>query len=285
MEFDQGELTIPAKRSEAKQDVGANGREGLLNPEMKVNKTRNNIGVYVIPSWISRQISENPPEMPGISEEEIKEIEDNRKIKTSHKLLSFRELSKNTNLWALMIMYFLYMFGAYFYLSWMPKYLRQGRDFDLKQAGLISLPFILGALGCLIGGWLTDYLAKRIGIKWGRRSVALTGLVIAGIVPYHSITIYKQYDMHCFVIFWFILQGFYITCFMDCCVQIYGGSTQELLVAACIWFGQIGSTIMSLAFGYSFRSAPRWNLPILLIGIITICSGLMWLRIDATKTL
>lgn len=227
---------------------------------------------------------ENPSEMPGISKEEIIEIESSRKVKTSHTLLSFKELSRNFNLWALMIMYFLYMFGAYFYLSWMPKYLRQGRDFDLKQAGLISLPFILGALGCLIGGWLTDYLAKRIGIKWGRRSVALAGLVMAGLC-----LIMASFSTDNTVCILLLSLGLF---FKDFTLPVswtvatdIGGKHAGAISGSMHMFGQIGSTIMSLAFGYLVEISGDWNLPILLIGIITICSGLVWLKIDATKTI
>lgn len=227
---------------------------------------------------------ENPSEMPGISQEEVIEIENNRKIKTSHKLLSFKELSKNANLWALMIMYFMYMFGAYFYLSWMPKYLRQGRDFDLKQAGLISLPFILGALGCLIGGWLTDYLAKKIGVKWGRRTVALTGLVTAGLFLIVASQSTNNFTCIILLSFGLFFKDFTLPVSWTVATDI-GGKHAGAISGSMHMFGQIGSTIMSLAFGYLVEASGDWNLPILLIGIITICSGLMWLKIDATKTL
>ncbi|MFY1046883.1 MFS transporter [Chryseobacterium sp. GP-SGM7] len=227
---------------------------------------------------------ENPSEMPGISKKEVEEIEANRKIKTSHSLLSFKELAKNSNLWALMIMYFLYMFGAYFYLSWMPKFLRQGRDFDLKQAGLISLPFILGALGCLIGGWLTDYLSKRIGVKWGRRAVALTGLITAGICLIFAS--YADSNIICIVLlsFGLFFKDFTLPVSWTVAGDI-GGKHAGAISGSMHMFGQIGSTVMSLGFGYLVQTTGDWNLPIFFIGIITICSGLMWLKIDATKTI
>lgn len=108
---------------------------------------------------------ENPSEMKNISQKEIKEIEENRTIKQGGHGINFKLLFKNKNLWFLLSMYFLYMFAAYFYLSWMPKYLRQGRGFDFKAMGLSSLPFIFGAIGCFAGGFLSDYLVKKMDLN------------------------------------------------------------------------------------------------------------------------
>ncbi len=227
---------------------------------------------------------EDPSQMPGISTEEINEIENTRTVKKTHTLLSFKKLSADKNLWAIMLMYFLYMFGAYFYLSWMPKYLRQGRGFDLKQGGLISLPFVLGALGCLLGGIATDHLCKKIGVKWGRRSVALTGLFLAGICIIGAAL--SPGNLTCII---FLSAGLF---FKDFTLPVswtvsadIGGKYAGSITGSMHMFGQIGSTVMSLGFGYLVQETGNWNMPMIGIGILVICSGLLWLRIDATKHL
>ena len=131
--------------------------------------------------WI--WFKDEPRDMQGISPEEVKLIEENRSVKsTSHSLLPWKTVLKNGNLWALMGMYHFLLYGAYFYMSWMPEYLEKGRGIAKEDLGwMTSLPFIVGMAGCLVGGFASDYLAKRKGLKFGRRYVGMFGLVMAGI--------------------------------------------------------------------------------------------------------
>ena len=43
-----------------------------------------------------------------------------------------------------MVMYFTYCYGAFFFLSWMPSYLANGRGFVERDLRFSTLPFILG---------------------------------------------------------------------------------------------------------------------------------------------
>jgi hypothetical protein len=47
--------------------------------------------------------------------------------------------------------------------------------------------------------------------------------------------------------------------------------------------GQLGSTVMSIAFGYILTATGSWDIPVRIIGVVVICGGLLWLRIDPTK--
>jgi ACS family glucarate transporter-like MFS transporter len=226
---------------------------------------------------------EDPAQMPGISEKEVMEIEANRKIKKVTQPLSFGKLLRNKNLWALVMMYFLYMFGAYFFLSWLPKYLRQGRGFSESEMGFFSsMPFVLGAVGCFLGGYLSDIFVKRIGLKWGRRVIGLSGLLLAGSC---MITAALSANNHVAVVF--LSLGL---AFKDLTLPVswtvaseIGGKHAGAISGSMHMFGQIGSTIMTLGFGYIVSETHNWNLPIILIGVLVIGSGLLWLLIDAGK--
>jgi ACS family glucarate transporter-like MFS transporter len=181
------------------------------------------------------------------------------------------------------MMYFLYMFGAYFFLSWLPKYLRQGRGFSESEMGFFSsMPFVLGAVGCFLGGYLSDIFVKRIGLKWGRRVIGLSGLLLAGSC---MITAALSANNHVAVVF--LSLGL---AFKDLTLPVswtvaseIGGKHAGAISGSMHMFGQIGSTIMTLGFGYIVSETHNWNLPIILIGVLVIGSGLLWLLIDAGK--
>jgi MFS transporter, ACS family, glucarate transporter len=122
------------------------------------------LGLLWVVFWLF-WFQDEPRDMKGIKESEVNQIEDGREIKVAaHGVLSCL------------------LYGAYFYLSWMPKYLKVGRGVaDKDIAFLAALPFILGMAGCFIGGFSSDYLSKKYGLKWGRRSVGMFGLIAAGV--------------------------------------------------------------------------------------------------------
>jgi MFS transporter, ACS family, hexuronate transporter len=50
----------------------------------------------------------------------------------------------------------------YFYLFWLPKYLYDARNFDVKGVGVFAwIPYAAAGVGCLVGGWFSSYLVQR----------------------------------------------------------------------------------------------------------------------------
>jgi sugar phosphate permease len=94
---------------------------------------------------------------------------------------------RSRNMWAIAIGYCCNFFGANFYLTWYPTYLREYRHMSLKHVGLIgALPLLAGMLGNLVGGYLSDGLLKKTGnAKLARRAVAVPGFLLAAafVVP------------------------------------------------------------------------------------------------------
>ena len=62
-----------------------------------------------------------------------------------------------------------------------------------------------------------------------------------------------------------------------------GGQNSGTVAGAMGMAGQLGSTIMSIAFGYILTATGSWDIPVRIIGIVVICGGLIWLKIDPTK--
>ena len=59
--------------------------------------------------------------------------------------------------------------GWVFLVTWFPRYLLENHQVPILQRGLMAgVPLFAGWLGMLNGGWLTDYLVKQCGLRWGR---------------------------------------------------------------------------------------------------------------------
>lgn len=227
---------------------------------------------------------DEPRDMPGISDKEVEKIESERAIKSaSHKMLSWKTFVFNSNLWALMLMYHCLLYGAHFYLSWMPKYLKQGRHIPAAElAFMAALPFILGAFGCLIGGFSSDYLSKKYGVKFGRRFVGMAGLLLSGVCMISATFISNNGIAIVLLSLGLAFKDFTLPVAWAAANDI-GGEHSGSISGAMGTIGQLGATIMSVAFGYILTATSSWEYPIQIIGVIVIIGGLLWFKIDASK--
>ena len=227
---------------------------------------------------------DEPRDLKGISAQEVAHIETTRSVKKpGHNILPWKTVLKNGNLWALMGMYHFLLYGAYFYMSWMPKYLENGRHIakgDLSW--MVSLPFVLGAFGCLAGGFSTDYLTKKIGIKLGRRYVGMFGLVMAGICMILGSLIEDNTIAIIVFSLGLAFKDFTLPVSWTVATDI-GGNHAGAISGTMGLAGQMGSFIMASAFGFILTETGSYNMPIQIIGVLVIIGGLLWFRIDASK--
>lgn len=76
---------------------------------------------------------------------------------------------RSVGLWLSSAIQFLTNLGWAFLITWLPRYLEEAHDVPLVERGwMASVPIFVGIAGMFGGGWLTDYLAGRLGPRWGR---------------------------------------------------------------------------------------------------------------------
>jgi MFS family permease len=96
---------------------------------------------------------------------------------------AWRALFLSRSLWAMGCLYILGSFGWSFFVSWMPRYLKDthGLSYE-KSEWMTGLPLFFGGIACLVGGALSDALVRRTGRKWlGRALFPMTGYTVAAV--------------------------------------------------------------------------------------------------------
>ena len=196
---------------------------------------------------------------------------------------SWKTWFSNGNFWLLMIMYYCYVSGAYFFILWLPKYLQNGRGIpETELTYSASLPFFLAAIGCLLGGTLSDFLVRRIGLRWGRRLVPLVGLSFSG-----SFMLFAAFTDSNAIAIVLLALGL---AFMDVTVPVswavateLGGKDSGAITGAMNTAGQLGATVTSVGIGYLITSFHSYNLPVVILGIELLVAASLWLWIKADK--
>ncbi|MCP9766285.1 MFS transporter [Lacihabitans sp. LS3-19] len=227
---------------------------------------------------------DEPSEMKNISEKEVKEIETGRGIAQSHKI-EWKKVIIQSNILYLMLMCHLFFYASYFFTNWSATYFQEGRGLsedDTKK--FISLSYFLGAIGCLIGGYLSDFLVKKYGLRFGRRAVAGTGLglsavffLFAGLTPNNQMAGYLL--ALCVLSKDLALPVAFATC-VDIGKQNSGTVTGTMNFA-----GQMGGFFITIIFGIIVKQTNNFELPLFLIAGCLAVSSLLWLKIDPEKSL
>ncbi len=227
---------------------------------------------------------DTPAEKPGVSPEEIALI--GAPPKEAHRSLPWREVLRHGSLWKIMIMYHTYCWGAYFYFSWMPTYLRTGRGFTADEMKIYAmLPFIAGALGNLAGGALSDVLVRRFGLRVGRRTVAATGLAVAALCLFGTAIVPDRVVAVALLTVGLFSMDCMLPVSWSVCLDV-GGRHAGAVTGAMNMAGQFGSFVSSVAFGALVDAfGGRYDLPLIVFSAMLAVSAIVFTTIDPTKPL
>jgi MFS transporter, ACS family, glucarate transporter len=227
---------------------------------------------------------DHPTEKPGISAAELAELA-GAPPPARHQGLAWGVALRRWNLWKIMLMYHTYCWGGYFYLSWLHTYLQKGRGLTEQEMRIWStLPFICGAFGNLIGGALSDALARRYGLRVGRRLVGGVGLAASGLLM--LATSQTPWKIAAAV---FLALGYGA---MDCMLPVawavcldVGGKYAGTVTGTMNMAGQFGSFLSSVAFGYIVEATGSYNTPLVPMSVMLLVSAGLFALVDPTEQL
>jgi D-galactonate transporter len=79
--------------------------------------------------------------------------------------------------------FFGYAYILYFFLSWFPSYLTSAQHLSIQKMGVVNaIPWLVGCVGMVLGGFVCDHIYKRTGNPLFARKLILAGsLAIAAV--------------------------------------------------------------------------------------------------------
>ena len=121
-----------------------------------------------------------PADHPALTDEERALIAADRPTKPPRRAAA-REILRSSKFWIIAIPRFLAEPAWQTFSFWIPLYLASERGMDLKQIALFAwLPFFAADLGGILGGYLSPFLEKRLGLKLLASRVA--GICLAAVL-------------------------------------------------------------------------------------------------------
>jgi ACS family glucarate transporter-like MFS transporter len=237
------------------------------------------IGLVWSAGWY-RWYRDTPAEKSGVTQAEIEEI-GKQSFDNNHEMPWGLALRSST-IRAVLVLGFCYVFALYFFISWLHTFLVKGRGFTETDLFLSTAPGILGAFGNLAGGYLSDAMVKRVGLKWGRRSVGLIGLSVACV--FTIATIITTNKLATLLLLGFVYAGITLqqTVALTVALDIgrkYVGGVVGMLNTVCT----LGGFLLSVSFGYFVVWFGSYDLALIPVAATLAFGALAWLRVDATE--
>jgi ACS family glucarate transporter-like MFS transporter len=132
--------------------------------------------------WYAR---DRPADHPGVSQGELALIDAGRPLASTGGAEpgAWKQVLQNREILLLTASYFCSNYVFYFFFNWLFIYLVENRGFKALEGGFYSAaPWIVGAVGALIGGWWCDRLWRRLGPRRGTRIPCIVGLTLAAVL-------------------------------------------------------------------------------------------------------
>lgn len=102
-------------------------------------------------------IKDNPLQHPGMTTEELNELNIDAQEASIKNKIQFKQFLQTKILWQMVFIWFLFDITFWGFVSWLPSYLMKIRGFSVIKTGILgSLPFFIGTIGMLAGGYLSD---------------------------------------------------------------------------------------------------------------------------------
>jgi chorismate mutase-like protein len=197
----------------------------------------------------------------------------------------WRAMFRNRSLLALGGMCFGALYGWYFYLNWIPKYLLQARGFDIKATGwLAALPLLSIALGVWLGGLWSDLATRRFGPRAGRRLPGLVGFPLASGFIVCAVTARSGLPAALFLSLAGGLAAMGVAPAWATVVELAGRHTGTVS-GMMNTFGNLGGVASPLVIGLCLERWADWNIPLITVACAYLVSAACWLVVDPEQHL
>jgi len=230
------------------------------------------IWVILFLSWFKN----DPAEHRGVNAAELKLLEGARQLGSEGHEGSWLSLFIKPEVSVLVVQYFFFSFVWYFYVTWLPTYLREAWHLTVAQAaGYSVLPLLFGGFGSLISGLLPIRIPRRVIAFLGFASTA--GLLFA-VTQMQSVAL----AMTCMALASFC-SDLTMPISWNTCAEI--GRRYTATVAATMnMFANFAGFVAPVLSGFIIeRYEGDWNVLLHIMAGAACISAACWLYLDPDK--
>lgn len=242
--------------------------------------------------FFSRWYRDNPSLHPQVNAAENALIErggGGASAGSDHGAIPWRAYLRSPTVWLLWAQYVCMCYGWWFYITWLPRYLREARGLDahsMKGAALAMLPLFFGGIGSFFSGAMAARLAQWLGSVARARRLA-TMVAFMGASAFLLVSVFTQN-----VVFAMIAMGCASFCndlalphSWGACMDV-GGKYAGTLSGSMNMMGNFGGSFAPIATGMILQATGgNWAMTFYVSAAVYFVGALCWLFIDPVTPL
>ena len=172
--------------------------------------------------------------------------------------------------------------GQIFFSTWFPTYLQEAREVSVARSGMLnSLPLLAIVVGCVAGGWISDWVLTVTGSRrWGRQAVASICMLLCAACVFVSSVISDP--------LWAVVMisagtligalggpaAYAITIDM-------GGRHIAKLFGCMNMVGNLGAGLVTMGVPHFLRITGQWNQVLYMFGGLWLAAGIFWMLFNS----
>jgi MFS family permease len=228
----------------------------------------------------------DPAQMPGITASELSEIRAGYIVHgTARDAVPWARLLALPQLWLLVVAYFCYGWGSWFYYGWFTTWLVRGAGFSVARMGIFaSFPFVMGLIGNLVGGEVSERLVVRYGRRRSYRWVTAVCLVASSALLLGMTLVDGHRAIVVLATFGFGVMDLMLPSAWAMCMSLggrFGGTATGVMNTA----GNLGGWLCTVLFGYVVAATHNYELPLRAVAAMVLVAAVLFSRIDCTRGL
>ncbi len=225
-----------------------------------------------------RWFRDEPREHPSVSPQERDFIESHRMaIAVGHG--EWHKVFRAPGLLPLCLQYFANNCGFYFFITWLPEYLRNAHGMQAGELALFAgLPLTLSAVADVSGGMTTDWLARKFGVRIGYGLAGGVAYAIGAVVMGFGAAASDGQLAGILIAVAGALSMVTLAPSWATAIAL-GGENAGLMGAVMNTAGQVGGILCPIVVAYLVRQYGDWSLPIYVLSGVYAVAALCWLFI------
>ncbi|HEV3084913.1 MAG TPA: MFS transporter [Gemmataceae bacterium] len=230
--------------------------------------------------WFRNQ----PEEMRQVNGAEIQVIQTGRTSRpAAHGNVPWAKILRSRSVWSLCLMYGCGGFAANFFVTTLPSYLTSHRHLSPGTKDLLtSLPLACGIVGCVLGGFFSDWIIRTTGNrKWGRRLNGTIGTVTAGVAFLGINYVSQTWALALLLCLIFFCNDLGMGPAWASCADVgrrYAGTIGGAMNMVGNLAGAVGQSMAGVLFAYGYH-----NLVFVIFGCSFFLGTLCWQGVDVTR--
>ena len=215
----------------------------------------------------------NPLDNPKLNEAERDLVRTASANARPHGDVPWARFFTSRQVWMICLQYFCLSYGWYFYITWLPTYLREERgQSPARAAFLAGLPLLFGGIGSLTTG-----LAPR---RLPRRAIAFGGFAATAVLLVAVTRIESVVPAMLAMALASFASDLTMPISWDACVEI-GGPYCATVASSMNMLGNLGGFVAPVIGGIILaHTHGNWNLVLEVMAALVFVAALCWLYID-----